>query len=70
MSIALLDLVETALRVVEQALGKRAGKSDSGGLVREAHIVAHCIRKQKSHSYAELVDFRQQRLWVHAPGAK
>ncbi|WP_302082906.1 transposase [Salinibaculum rarum] len=56
MGVALLDLVETALRVAKQALGKRAGKPDSGGLAREAHIVAHCIRKEEGHSYAELVD--------------
>ena len=29
MGIALLDLVETALRVAKQALGKRAGKPES-----------------------------------------
>ena len=56
MGVALLDLVETALRVAKQALGNRAGKPDSGGLAREAHIVAHCIRKEEGHSYAELVD--------------
>jgi hypothetical protein len=56
MGVALLDLVETALRVAKQALGKRAGKPVSGGLAREAHIVAHCIRKEEGHSYAELVD--------------
>jgi len=56
MGVALLDLVETALRVAKQALGNRAGKPDSGGLARETHIVAHCIRKEESHSYAELVD--------------
>ena len=56
MGVALLDLVETALRVAKQALGKRAGKPDSGGLAREAHIVAHCIRKEEGYSYAELVD--------------
>jgi len=53
MGVALLDLVETALRVAKQALGNRAGKPDSGGLAREAHIVAHCIRKEEGHSYAE-----------------
>ena len=58
MGAALLDLVETALRVAKQALGKRAGKPTrvSGGLAREAHIVAHCIRKEEGYSYAELVD--------------
>ena len=56
MGVALLDLVETALRVAKQALGKRAGKPVSGGLAREAHIVAHVIRKEEGHSYAELVD--------------
>ncbi len=30
MGVALLDLVETARRVAKQALGKRAGKPDSG----------------------------------------
>jgi len=53
---ALLDLDETALRVAKQALGKRVGKPDSDGLACEAHIVAHCIRKEEDHSYAELVD--------------
>jgi hypothetical protein len=56
MSVAFLDLVETALRVAKQALGKRAGKPGSGGLAHEANIVAHCIRKEEGHSYAELVD--------------
>ncbi len=44
MAIVLLDFVEKALRVAKQALGKHAGKPESGGLPREAHIVAHCIR--------------------------
>ena len=56
MGVALLDLVETALHVAKQALGKRVGKPVSGGLARETHIVAHCIRKEEGHSYAELVD--------------
>jgi IS5 family transposase len=56
MGVALLDLVETALRVAKQALGNQAGKPESGGLAREAHIVAHCIRKEEGHSYEELVD--------------
>ena len=56
MGVALLDLVEKALRVAKQALGNQAGKPASGGLAREAHIVAHCIRKEESHSYAELID--------------
>jgi hypothetical protein len=56
MAVALLDLVETALRVAKQALGKRAGKPESGGLAREAHIVAHCIHKEEGHTYPELVD--------------
>jgi hypothetical protein len=38
MGITLLDLVETALRVAKQALEKRAGKPDSGGLApRSTH---------------------------------
>ncbi len=48
MGVALLDLVETALRVAKQALGKRAGKPARVGLAREAHIVAHCIRKEEA----------------------
>jgi hypothetical protein len=56
MGVALLDLVETALCVAKQALGKRAGKPDSGGLAREVQIVSHCIREEGGHSYAELVD--------------
>ena len=32
------------------------GKPESGGLPREAHIVAHCIRKEENHTFAELVD--------------
>ena len=55
MGVALLDLVETALRVAKQALGKRAGKPISG-LAREAHVVVHVVRKKEGHSYAELVD--------------
>ena len=56
MSVALLDLVEKTLRVAKQALGKHAGKPDSGGLPREAHIVAHCLRKEEDHTFRELVD--------------
>jgi hypothetical protein len=56
MGVALLDLVEKALRVAKQALGNRAGKPESGGLARETHIVAHCIRKEEGHSFTELVD--------------
>jgi len=56
MAVALLDFVEKALRVAKQALGNRAGKPESGGLPREAHIVAHCIRKEEDYSFAELVD--------------
>jgi len=56
MAVALLDLVEKALRVTKQALGNQAGKPESCGLPREAHIVAHCIRKKKDHTFAELVD--------------
>ena len=56
MTVALLDLVEKALRVAKQALGNYAGKPESGGLPREAHIVAHCIRKEEAHTFTELVD--------------
>lgn len=56
MGIVLLNLGEIALRVAEQALGKRADKPNSGGLAREAYVVAYCIRKEEDHSYAELVD--------------
>ncbi len=56
MSVALLDLVEKALLVAKQALGNHAGKPESGGLPREAHIVAHCIRKEEEHTFTELVD--------------
>ncbi len=51
MAVALLDLVEKALRVAKQA-----GKPESGGLPRDAHIVAHCIRKEEDHTFTELVD--------------
>ncbi|WP_435181261.1 transposase [Halorussus sp. AFM4] len=56
MAVALLDLIEKALRVAKQALGNHAGKPESGGLPREAHIVAHCIRKEEGHTFTELVD--------------
>ncbi|AUX09837.1 transposase [Halalkaliarchaeum desulfuricum] len=56
MAVALLNLVEKALRVAKQALGNHAGKPESGGLPREAHIVAHCIRKEEGHTFTELVD--------------
>ena len=52
MSVALLDLVEKALLVAKQALGNHAGKPESGGLPREAHIVAHCIRKEEEHTFS------------------
>jgi hypothetical protein len=55
MRVALLHLFETALRVAKQASGKRAGRPDAGRLAREAHIVAHCIRKEEGHSDTELV---------------
>ena len=56
MAVELLDLVKTALRVAKQALGNRAGKPESGGLPREAHIVAHCIRKEEDYTFTELID--------------
>jgi len=56
MAIALLDFVQKVRRVAKQALGRHAGKPESGGLPREAHIVAHCIRKEEGHTFTELVD--------------
>ena len=56
MAVELLSLVENALRVAKQALGSHAGKPESGGLPRETHVVAHCVRKEEEHSYGELVD--------------
>jgi len=56
MAVALLDLVEKALRVAKQALGNHTGKPESGGIPREAHIVAHCIRKEEDYTFTELVD--------------
>jgi hypothetical protein len=49
MAVVLLDFVRKALRVAKQALGTRAGKPDSGGLPRETHIVAHCLRKEERY---------------------
>jgi hypothetical protein len=56
MAVALLDLVEKALRLAKQALGSNAGKPESGGFPRETHIVAHCIRKEEGHTFTELID--------------
>jgi IS5 family transposase len=56
MAIVLLDFVENILRTTKQALGKYAGRPASGGLPREAHIVAHCLRKEEGHTFTELVD--------------
>jgi hypothetical protein len=56
MAVTLLDLVEKVLRAAKQALGNQAGRPASGGLPREAHIVAHCIRKEEGHTFTELVD--------------
>lgn len=56
MTVELLSLVENALCVAKQALGSHAGRPESGGLPRETHIVAHCVRKEERHSYSELVD--------------
>ena len=56
MAVVLLDLVEKALRVAKQALGKHAGKPESGGLARATHIVAHCIRKEEDYTFTELID--------------
>ena len=56
MAVVLLDFVRKALRVAKQALGTRAGKPDSGGLPRETHIVAHCLRKEEGYTFTELID--------------
>jgi IS5 family transposase len=56
MAIALLDFVRNVRRVAKQALGNRAGRPAGGGLPRETHIVAHCIRKEEGHTFTELVD--------------
>jgi hypothetical protein len=56
MGVALLDLVEKGLRAAKQALRNRAGKPESGGLPREAHIVVHCIRKEEGHTFAKIID--------------
>ena len=56
MAVVLLDFVRKALRVAKQALGTRAGKPDSGGLPRETHIVAHCLRKEEDYTFTELID--------------
>ena len=48
MAVVLLDFVRKALRVAKQALGNRAEKPESGGLPRETHIVAHCLRKEEA----------------------
>jgi len=52
MGVALLDLVETALRVAKQALGNRAGKPDPGGLAREAH------RKRRGIAPAQPITYK------------
>jgi len=56
MAIDLLDFVQNALHAAKQALGKRAGKPESGGLPRETHIVVHCIRKEEGHTFTEIVN--------------
>jgi len=56
MAVALLDLVEKALRVAKQALGESSGEARIWRVSREAHIVAHCIRKEEDHTFTELVD--------------
>ncbi|SMO90017.1 transposase [Halorubrum cibi] len=54
--VVVLGVFFPAVHVAKQALGKHAGKPESGGLPREAHIVAHCIRKEVGHTFTELVD--------------
>lgn len=56
MDVGLLTLVESALYVAKQTFRNRGCQPDLGGLARETHIVAHCIRKEDGHSYAELAD--------------
>ena len=55
MAVVLLDFVRKALRVAKQALGNQAGKPESGGLPRETHIVAHCLRKEEGYTFTELI---------------
>jgi hypothetical protein len=40
----------------QTSVGESSGQAQLGGLTREAHIVARCIRKEEGYSYAELVD--------------
>ena len=56
MAVVLLDFVRKALHVAKQALGNRSGKPESGGLPRETHIVAHCLRKEEGYTFTELID--------------
>jgi IS5 family transposase len=56
MEVDLLDFVQECKRLAKQALGKHAGKPESGGLARATHIVAHCIRKEEGYTFTELID--------------
>ena len=56
MAIVLLDFVRNVLRAAKQALGNQAGRPASGGLPRETHIVAHCLRKEEGYTFREVVD--------------
>lgn len=51
------EFYDIFLRIAKQALGNRAGKPARVGLAREAHIVAHCIRKEEGHSHAVFVNW-------------
>ena len=53
MKVDLLDFVEQCRHLAKQALGKHAGEPASGGFARWVHVVLHCFRLQKGHSYRE-----------------
>ena len=53
MAVVLLNFVEKSLRVT--SFGESRGEPESGGLPREAHNVAHCIRKE-GYTFTVLVD--------------
>jgi hypothetical protein len=49
----ILDFIEQCRHLAKQALGKHAGEPASSGFARWVHVVLHCFRPEKTHSYRE-----------------
>ncbi len=56
MAIDFFDFVHSVRQFAEQALGKHAGKPESGGPTRWVHVAIHSVRIQENHTYTEVID--------------